>query len=205
MKGYKKFQELLRRGYGAPQFGFKVGATEINRISARVKLATSFKGMELEGYQQETADAYAALFKTFLMYSAFEQFLEIYGLKFYQLDESLNGYDFERISGEMRAKDKGGKFIDFICEHLETNSLKTRVKTFQENGNHNPAILAAAVRHVFAHGKLTPNANKGNPKVAIAICTLLSDFMLNVMDTEFEASVNRFYEEQEKKGLRQKS
>lgn len=26
-----------------------------------------------------------------------------------------------------------------------------------------------------------------------------------VMDTEFEASVNRFYEEQEKKGLKQKS
>jgi hypothetical protein len=204
MQGFKKFQELLKLNYSASQMGFNVGAGEINRIGARVKLATAFKKLELDGYAHDTADAYSSLFKIFLMYSAFEQFLKIFDIKFYDIDHRFPDHQYIEISNSIRSKDAPGKFFDFIHEHLDSQQLKTRISDFQSCTSSNPAVLAAAIRHVFAHGKLTPNANKGNPKVAIGICALLSDFLLNFMDVEFEKSVNRFYEEQEQKGLRRR-
>jgi len=201
MQGFKKFQELLKLNYSASQMGFHVGAAEINRISARVKLAMSFKKLEIEGYAQGTADAYSSLFKIFLMYSAFEQFLKIYAANFYDIDQQFPSHQYIEISNAIRSKDNSGKFFEFLFKHLDRQQIKSRVSNFQSGVSSNPAVLAAAIRHVFAHGKLTPNANKGNPKVTIAICTILSDFLLNFMDAEFEKSVNSFYEAQEERGL----
>jgi hypothetical protein len=203
MKGFKRFQELLKLNYSASQMGFKVGAAEINRISARIKLAMAFKKLDLEGYKQDTEEAYAALFKVFLTYSAFEQFLGIYDVEFYNLDQQFPDHDYLNISQEIRNKDKQGKFFDFIDEQLDSQRLKTRVSNFRTGTNFNPANVAAAVRHVFAHGKLTPNANKSNPKVTISICNILVNFLLNFMDVEFEKSINQFYTQQEQVGFKQ--
>jgi hypothetical protein len=53
----------------------------------------------------------------------------------------------------------------------------------------NIGYLASAIRHLFAHGWLTPNANQVDPVVATTICNDLCTFLLRVMDDEFGSRV----------------
>lgn len=202
MKGFKRFQELLKLDFHPTMMGFKnIRAKKINRINARVKFAQSFQAVKAKGYSPETMLGYNGIFQTFLAYSAFEGFLQIFKTKFYEVDATFPNYKYAFISKKIRSLDKKEKFIDSVHSQLTSVQLKARLISFQNEETNNPLILAAAIRHTFAHGKLAANANDANPKHVAGICTLLSELIFEIIDTEFEKKINTFYEQEKKKGL----
>jgi hypothetical protein len=55
--------------------------------------------------------------------------------------------------------------------------------------------LASAIRHIFAHGWLSPNANQVNPNTVVEICDLLHQFLLSFMDIEFSNRLDKALKE----------
>ncbi len=55
----------------------------------------------------------------------------------------------------------------------------------------NPQYLASSIRHIFTHGPLTPNANEVDPDTVINICKVLSQFLLNIVDSEFNIVIEK--------------
>ena len=49
--------------------------------------------------------------------------------------------------------------------------------------------LAAAIRHIFLHGPLTPNAKEARPDDVKIICDRLSRALVTMMDREFSNRV----------------
>ena len=67
---------------GPEAFGFVVGTGEVNRWAARYRAAASFEGASFVQYQsQEIAKGYSALIRALLVWSAFERYLAIIGVK----------------------------------------------------------------------------------------------------------------------------
>jgi len=202
MKGYKRFQDLLSMGYQPAMMKFgNVKAGKINRIAARVSFALAFNTVQVEGYTEETIQGYNGLFKTFLAFSALEGVLDILGYKTQDLTSFSNTTKFKKVGEKILELDKKSKIVDFLLENTTHSKLKERLSNFIAN-KENPLILAAAVRHTFAHGKLTANVNQANPKAVAQIGNLLSDLIFNVIDTEFENKINLFYERAERNDFR---
>lgn len=81
LESFKRYQDLNKRGYFPPRidFGSEVTGGDINRLNARIRLAMSFRGSNLEGYSDETVAGYDAFFQVVLTHSALERFVEIHG------------------------------------------------------------------------------------------------------------------------------
>jgi len=196
MKGFKKYQELLKLDYGTVYRKLRWKPGKVNRISARVHFAESFQSVKSKGYTKETMIGYNGMFQNFLSYSAFEGFLELFNkIKFYDVDTTFPKYKYVAISKKIRSFDKQEKFIDSVHSQLTHASLKKRLTSFQDGETNNPIILAAAIRHTFAHGKLSANTNDANPEHVAEICSLLSNLIFEIMDTEFEKKINSIYDE----------
>ena len=125
----------------------------------------------------------------------------MFKIKFYEVDTTFPKYKYASISKKIRSIDRKEKFIDSLCDQLKNPKLKVRLRTFQNKESNNLLVVAAAVRHTFAHGKLAANTNDVDPIKVAAICNLLSDFMFEMMDVEFEKKIMAFYEQEKKKGL----
>jgi len=167
---------------------------DVNRFGARFRLAKAFKGLELDGYTEPTASGYSALCRVFLTWSAFEQFMTAIGVKQSGLAALLAKHDTVRLQGDIRAIDTNDRFYRFICAKVNQRHQRELVNYLNADPC-NITYLASAIRHIFAHGSLTPNANQVDPCVAIAVCDKLSEVMLHIMDTEFSERINAFVRE----------
>jgi len=81
--------------------------------------------------------------------------------------------------------------FNFVQSHCK-RQVRRDVDLFLAGKPCNPFNLPAAVRHVFAHGILTPNAAGVDPAVLANICSISSDLLFLVMDREFEKRMKRF-------------
>lgn len=147
-------KEMVNKYYSI-QFG------HINRFVARYSLAKSFHGISLLGYKTEkTIDAYYHEIKSFLTFTAFEQFKFIIGehdnLKLIALIKN------EKLSKEIyKILIDDEKIYNFLYENLEEDTLANQVEDFYRNQNFNKVLyLAEALRHKFGHGDLTGNFSK---------------------------------------------
>lgn len=192
MHDFQLFQNLRKRHYTTRDLGFQVGTATINRVHARYRLARSYQGMHLDGYGQPTAEAYSHLFHLFLTYSTFEQFLTLYGIRFHELEEHFIDHPYAEVSGVIRQADSNGRLLDFLFNELDNNQHKARIRAFGAGQHNNLAVIAAALRHVFVHGKLGPNSNRVNPSTISQISIHLRAFLLNVMDVEFSHTLHAF-------------
>ncbi len=147
-------RELLSKSSDA-HFG------HINRFAARYSLAKSFNGISLIGYKTDkTKDAYYHEIKSFLTYTAFEQFKFIIG-------EHDNLKLIGIIKNEKLSKEIYKILVDdeqiyyFLYENLELDILANKVEAFYKNHKFNNVLyLAEALRHKFGHGDLTSNFSK---------------------------------------------
>jgi hypothetical protein len=65
---------------------------------------------------------------------------------------------------------------------------------FKDNKNGhdiNVSCLAKCIRHVFAHGILAANSTGLSPKRFDQISQIISDFLLNCMDQDFDQRVSQ--------------
>jgi len=175
-----------------PDFmGLAPDAGDVNRFGARFRLAKSFRGLNLEGYSSNTASGYDALTRVLLTWSAFEQFQHALVLAPNQLGPIMAHYGSANLQKEIRKLDVGDRFYGFIYNRVNP-AHKAELDNYFKADPCNVAYLASSIRHIFAHGNLTPNAAQAEPAVVVEICNRLSEFLLNVMAAEFGKLMDAF-------------
>ncbi|MBH1783767.1 hypothetical protein I5W14_21775 [Stenotrophomonas maltophilia] len=173
---------------GAGQFGFVTENGDVNRFAARFRAAACYRGVNLEGYSATTAAGYSALCRVIFIWSAFEGFLHICGLDQRTVGPILNARGALGVIEDIRRADIGGVFYGFIRDRVNATHRR-ELDNFFNDDPCNVGYLASAIRHIFAHGWLTPNANQVNSDTVLTVCNRLCDFLLEVMDREFECRV----------------
>ena len=169
---------------------------EINRLNARVNLAKSFRGIKLEGFTEKTVAGYDAFFQVFLTHSALERFMKVHGVKNVDaLSDLMEPYGPGEVVRKFFVFDSKGKLFDFLCKHIDEKGKKTRegFTKCKRGESTNVAYISAAIRHIFAHGHLTANADNINPWKVQKACVLVSDFLLRFMDAEFTRKIDEYY------------
>ncbi len=175
---------------GAKHFGFASDEGDVNRFAARFRAAASFRGIRLDGYTPATEAGYSALCRILFTWSAFESYLKIIGLDQRTVGPLLDGYGAAAAIAAVRAGDIENRFYGFI--HARVNPAhKAELDNYFKNDPCNVGYLASAIRHIFAHGWLTPNANQVAPAAVEAVCNAVCDFLLNVMDQDFGERTRR--------------
>ena len=180
----------------------------LSQWSARFRFAKSFKGLDLgESYQtKDTPLGYASIIRVFLVYSAFETYCKALNRQCGNEDQVKSLQDNslrEATLSEIRKLDPDNKLFKFLASHLNLNN--TQIMNNFINGevaSINISFLAKSIRHVFAHGVLTGNAGGLSAKRFEKISKLISEFLLECMDSDFESRVksNHFINTQEPSG-----
>jgi hypothetical protein len=183
--GWAACEEALGRFTPPADLGFVGSAGDLNRFRSRYRLAKSFRNIELESYRDDTAAGYSSLFRAFLVFSAFEQFLAICGTALADTATLLAAYDPEATERAIRAVPGHEDLLRFILERLDGPAYRSHVTAFLTRGSCNVLYLAASIRHIFAHGELTPHSGAGSPYTASEVSRLLCALMFQMMDGEF--------------------
>ncbi len=204
LESFKRYQDLCNQDYYPPRIGFgpkpdggKVTGGDVNRLNARINLAKSFQGIQLVGISEKTVAGYDAFFQVFLTHSALEGFMKLHAVKHVSgLSDLLMPHDPEKVVRAFFDLDRKGKLCDFLCKHIDSKGKKIRdgLLDCKSGEDTNPAFISAAIRHIFAHGHLTANANGINPKNVNKACMLVSDFLLRFMDAEFTKTIDACYD-----------
>lgn len=167
---------------------------QLARWSARFRLAKSFKALDLGDHYSgsDTPQLYSAITRIFLVYSAFETYCRIIGLnpsRESQVKALQDTQSLKTINKSIRDLDPKNGFSSFLEEHLCDSNLKKMMHEFIEGQEVNVSFLARCTRHVFAHGVLTANSPNLSAKRFDQVSQVISDFLLNCMDQDFDKRV----------------
>ena len=191
---WELYQKILENNISPEVLGFpkqKHLDGNIARLNARYRLAKSFKGVNLENYSSITIDGYSAIMKAFLVFSTLESYLYILNVDkndFRVCREALSITEKDRLddlSKNILLLDEDKTFYGFILEFSDKDWMRSELQKFYNEIDCNPVCLLASVRHIFAHGMLTPHAYGSRPNKVIEICNLLSDFFLRAIEDDF--------------------
>ena len=183
--GWAVCDEALSKYTPPSAMGFVCSAGDLNRFWSRYRVAKSFRHIVLDSYTAETVAGYSALFQVFLAYSAFEQFMDCCGLNLSGMEPLLPPYNPAECEAAIRHIEKYAEFLAVVLEHLDREGHRTQLQAFLAAEPSNVLYVAAGIRHIFAHGKLTPNSGAGFTAPAQEVSRVLSEFLFRVMDGEF--------------------
>jgi hypothetical protein len=188
---FKDFQSLLSRGYVPKRIGFPktVDAGKINRLNTRIRIAREFESITIRGLGPETTLGYEAFFRVFLTHSALERCLEVFGYKMDEIEDKLAPYAPEEVLSIIEKRDAKRKLYDFLAPRLDNKKLAAKFTECYEGRCKNTSYISAAIRHIFAHGHLSAQANGINPRNVHKICSSLSSHLISFMDSEFTARI----------------
>ncbi len=176
---------LLRKGLSPTDMGFRGNAGDLNRFRSRYRVAKSFCEVILDSYTPPTVAGYSALFRVFLVWSAVEQFLKITKLSIQDMKPVLTPYNPDALADGIKSVKGYTKFLEFVRNRLDAGNHQNQLKAFLDNQACNILYIPAGIRHIFAHGILTPSSGVGSPRAAKALSDLLCEFLFRVMDGEF--------------------
>jgi hypothetical protein len=171
------------RARDAARTGIFNVASVVNRFHARYKLARSFREMQLEGYSEQTVAGYSALMRASLHWTAFEMFKKALNIK--DTRGIFKSYPFDSHLEAIRACFTSKEFFQVVRGHLTDEKQRKQLDAFAAGDQISPLVLAKALRHIFFHGALTPNAGGASPAEVIVICDELCKYMVEIMDCEF--------------------
>lgn len=161
----------------------------VNRFQARYRFARAFRGLNLEGYSLTTAAGYDALTKVSLHWSAFESACAALRIPAVNIPKVAANYDNTQCLADLRRVDPEGRFFTFVREHLDGDRHRAQIADFLDGEDCSPIALVKAVRHIFLHGPLTPNASQVHPHSVKAMCDRLSRALMVITDKEFSGRV----------------
>lgn len=179
---------------GTSHFGFVLPLPDINRFNARFRAASAFRSVMLEGYSDTVIKGYTEYTRLLMTYSAFELLLKIVGKTQVTVRADLDAAGADSLLAELRELDEENAFYHFIYARVNS-AHQAELSNYFANDPCNLAYLASAIRHIYAHGLLTPSANGGEPMVAAIISQKISNFLLCFMDNQFSKHVNCGMEE----------
>ena len=171
-----------------PAAGFKRDLPYARRFGARYRFACSVTEVVLKGYASgDTRAGYSALTRLAFTYSAFESLLALLGVPRKAAGTVLTKYDVAKWIGHLSAFDPSCAFIRFVESKTEPKHERAQIALFLAGKVCDVSAIAAAMRHVFFHGELTPNAKGVDPNVVCKICEYMIQMLVGVMDREIEA------------------
>lgn len=182
---------LMNRVFG--NSNAKIG--DVTRLNARYRLAKDVKSIEYETLELRTAEGYTALMKAFLACNALESYMKLIGHNSVLQGSKVlfSDVELDKLAKEIGILDKKRLFFGFIQKKADAKSknLKEILNAYVECKPYNPISLLVGIRHIFAHGILTPNASKDNVSVIIKIAYLLASNALNKIASEFALRIYR--------------
>ena len=199
--GYDKFQALRENDVRPRNLDLEGHTADVNRLNARVRVAKSFKGIDLEEYNEVTALAYGSIFRVFLAYTAFEVFYALFDLPPYRCYEAFKAHPYDQVNMTIRNCDPDWTFTDALINGTEAEPLRFALMAFKDGSRHNPINHASAIRHIFAHGHLSAHTGSSNPNNVRMICDALAGLILGLMDAEFDRQVTPMYADYLAKGV----
>lgn len=189
LTNWEKFHQAASEGKKAKEMGFPGcdSKREIIMLASRYRVAKSFRGVVLEEYSQKTLDGYSALFRLFLAWSTFEQFLRILGLQQRQIETKnlFDEYGAIDLCEFIKKQDSGKTFYSFLLSQCSNKDHTNEIQKHFVGKEINATFLVSSIRHIFAHGKLTPHSGKSCPRKTAKMCNKISDFVLHIIDCEF--------------------
>jgi hypothetical protein len=189
LKGYKEFCAIRDLQVKPKHLGLNGSTGDVNRLNARVKMAKSFAGIQLDGYKEVTVDAYTAMFRVFLSFTAFEVFGYLMGHQPYQFIEYYPRHPWNEASTTIRNCDPEWVFTDALMKMIGEGGNQWALQQFKDNKFSNPMNYAQAIRNAFAHGHLTAHTGGADPDKVRIMCDTLSTLLIGIMDQEFSAIV----------------
>jgi hypothetical protein len=190
---WAQYCTLVRDSKGELPIEFIDHLGDLSRWSARFRLARSFRSLDLgdEYSDSETPQLYSSITRIFLVYSAFEAYCGILGLRAGQELEVKKMQDDcaqERIVQRIRDLDSGNQIAKFLMPHLNAR-LGSKIQDFIDGREVNVSFLAKCIRHIFAHGILAAHSSELSAKKFEEISQVISDFLLTCMDKDFDGHV----------------
>jgi hypothetical protein len=176
--------------YPASAFKF-VDKTKPNRFAARYRAAKCLKQIEFDYLSSATAEGYTVLCKTMLTYSAFEYFLEATGMKDPKSKSLLSSKEKIEIVQGVRRLDTNASFCAWLHSHTRSRT-RAELELHLNGGTGNPLEIAAAIRHTFAHGVLTPSPKEVPNESITKVSKYMTAVLFKVMDREIESRVKDF-------------
>ena len=171
--------------------GFAVYAAEVSRFANRFRLARAFIGIQLDNYTANTVTGYNALFRVFLVWSAFERFLPAVGQTQNAIVPLLAPYNPAASIELIRQYDNHELFYEFVYHRVDRRH-QHYLRAYKSRTLINITYWASAVRHLFAHGHLSAHPGGCEPTNIKRICDRISKFHLNVMEEEFYKIVSAY-------------
>jgi hypothetical protein len=182
---------LVDSGATPADIDLKCTQADLNRFCARYRVAKAFRGISMEGMTDGTVQGYAALFRLFLAWSAFEKYLDALECKQKNCAKLIERALTPSRIAEIRKLDEGNRFFNLISNKLTRKEHVEELEKYRKKSAFNPSYLASAVRHIFVHGHLTPNANGAAPEAVTQICDILSNAHLHVAGDDFARRVRK--------------
>jgi len=175
--------------------GFGTMRSNIYRWAARYNIAKSFEGVILHpdsNLSEKTIKMYGAVFKIFLVYSCFEHFCKISGVKMDEdgdLKTLQQQYEPAPTLLAIRGLDQPGyDFFSFVAERLDPRPA-ARMQSFIQGNSCNVSFIGKAIRHLFAHGNLAATSGQMVIGRRKKLEDLLTKFLFKVMDAEFSSKM----------------
>lgn len=161
----------------------RISNTELNRFAARYRLARAFNGIDADGYAKDTIDAYGALLKVFLAYSALEQFHK--AVKPTRPKQRIHDrWESLAVSPAANLRESEA-IIQFLINTVSHDRLRNRLIDFQRGSHDNVLIVAMALRHAVAHGFMSVHPEGTSARVSKTFCQQLSRMLLSIADQAF--------------------
>lgn len=160
-----------------------VSLSELNRFAARYRLARALNGIDADGYAKDTVDAYGAVLKVFLSYSALEQFHK--AVKPIKPKQHLSDRWADWATSPAVSMRESDAIIQFLIKAVSNERLKNKLIAFQRGDHDNVLIVATALRHAVAHGFMTVHPEGTSPRVSKVFCQQLSRMLLSIADRSF--------------------
>lgn len=161
------------------------------RFANRYRLALQFRGVVIDGFDEPTVGGYGGLVRLFIVWSVFERYCELTGEHppYSRLLSRAGRPKLEELALVFIAHDPLHKLFDFLmAQSLENN--RKNLERFASGDPRGVVAVAAALRHIFAHGHLTAHPNGSKAEDLKIICDAFADFFLDLMRYDFRRRVD---------------
>jgi hypothetical protein len=151
------------------------------RFHARYRLAGSCSGLRFDvpEYDDRVAQGYDGLTRCFLAWSAFEMYAKLIGAQSIAQASLLNQCGAEALLDRLRTDAENLKFLGVVAQTLNHEGHRREFQSFLDGRTCDSGRVLSSVRHVFAHGYLTPSAGGGDQLAAATACVAIADFLLS--------------------------
>lgn len=188
LPGFSKARDIIKAANDSIfPLQYKGSKFDFYRFCNRYRMAARFKGINLDGFGDETEAGYSALTHVFLTWSVFERYSYLVGdpPPYRQLFSRIPKMELAILADHIVRHDPEHRLYDFLHEQsLDQN--REQLEKYRAGDRKAVVFFAAAIRHIYVHGHLTASPNKCEAADVASICGALTTFILELIRKDFQ-------------------